>query len=143
MIEFFVPGIPRPGGSKRAVKNKRTGKVILIDACKLNKSWRDTVAAFAMDAYRGELLHGALKVEFAFTMPRPKSHYRAGKYAGELKPNAPKYPITRPDRTKLIRSTEDALTGVIWRDDAQIVGGEPTKLYGDKPGVLITIQEAE
>jgi Holliday junction resolvase RusA-like endonuclease len=53
-----------------------------------------------------------------FRMPRPKAHYKA---SGEIKADAPWFPIVRPDLTKLLRSTEDAMTGIVWHDDSQIV----------------------
>lgn len=40
------------------------------------------------------------------------------------------YPITKPDSTKLVRAVEDALTGVLWGDDAQVVDQHVFKRYG-------------
>ena len=33
-ISFWVPGIPKPAGSKRGFVNRKTGGVIITDACK-------------------------------------------------------------------------------------------------------------
>ena len=45
--DFFVEGIPRPGGSKKAFaikKNGRyTGKTIVTDAGKHTKKWREII----------------------------------------------------------------------------------------------------
>jgi hypothetical protein len=49
VIRFFVPGIPAPGGSKKAFHHAKPGKIIVKDACKRNKPWRDTVASFALE----------------------------------------------------------------------------------------------
>jgi Holliday junction resolvase RusA-like endonuclease len=57
-----------------------------------------------------------------------------------LKPNAPKYPTTRPDALKLARAAEDALTGIIWTDDAVTVDLTIKKRYGELPGVNITVR---
>lgn len=83
-----------------------------------------------------ELFAGPLEVHFIFRMPRLKSHYRTN---GELKQNAPSAPIVRPDALKLARCAEDALTGVCWHDDSQIVVERLVKLYSDKPGMTVTI----
>lgn len=45
----------------------------------------------------------------------------------------------KPDATKLWRSTEDALTGIAWRDDAQISVQVVEKRYGSQSGALIQI----
>lgn len=147
MISLFVAGIPAPGGSKRGFAIKKggvyTGRVAIMDAAgQRNKDWRAGVVACARDAAPTELLRGPLRVDFAFIMPRPQAHYTkpTKKRPGTaLRDDAPHYHTKKPDRTKLMRSTEDALTGVIWADDTLIVAGETTKIYGEKPGCHITI----
>jgi Holliday junction resolvase RusA-like endonuclease len=42
---------------------------------------------------------------------------------------------------KLARAVEDALTGVVWRDDAEIVAEGLAKLYGTPERVEISITE--
>ncbi len=80
---------------------------------------------------------------FWFFVTRPREHYGSGKNANILKPSAPSHPTGRPDVTKLIRSTEDALTGIVWRDDAQIVEQIGHKGYAQKPGCHIFVRELE
>lgn len=140
-LSFFVPGIPAPGGSKRFVGfGKKTGRAILIDAAgQRNKDWRASVAMVAASRMAGQaLLSGPLAVTFVFFMPRPKGHFRKG---GELTRTAPPYPTTKPDSLKLARSTEDAMTGVVWGDDAQTVNLQIFKRYaGGSCGCQVDIQ---
>ena len=131
MIQFFVPGIPRPGGSK---VRTRFG---VREAGKHTAAWRETVKVFAEHSY-DIMFDCALQLEVLFIMPRPKKHYRSN---GELKDDAPQYHTSKPDITKLLRSTEDALTNVLWRDDSLIAHQTATKCYGDKPGARITIRK--
>lgn len=143
IIRFFVQGIPAPGGSKRFVgMSKRTGRAILIDAGGAkNKNWKRTVAHIGKDAWGNRpLLTQALSLQVIFTMPRPKCHYRTGKNAHLLREDAPQRPTTKPDTTKLLRSTEDALTGILWADDAQIVEQHASKRYGDTAGAVIILE---
>jgi Holliday junction resolvase RusA-like endonuclease len=140
-VSFFVPGIPAPGGSKRAFVIKKGGvytgrTVIFDDAGQRNKDWRQACVVVADQNRPAEPFRGPLRVDFDFTMPRIKAHFRA---SGALKEAAPKWHTTKPDRTKLTRSTEDALKGIIWADDAQIVTGSTTKAYGERPGCTITV----
>ena len=126
-MEFFVPGVPAPGGSKRHIGGGR-----IVEDCKRTKGWRACVALAAMQA-GWRPLEGPLSMSVVFWMPRPKGHYRKD---GTLKPSAPAYPTTKPDTTKLMRSTEDALKGICWRDDAQVVEQSASKMYvGPRDGI--------
>jgi len=46
-------------------------------------------------------------------------------------------PAKKPDSDKLLRSTNDALTGIIWHDDAQVVRVQAKKVYGEPERVEI------
>jgi len=138
-VEFFVPGKPQPGGSKKGFVNPRNGRVVIVEDAKRNKDWRAVVALAATEAMKGRApLDGPLRLVVTFHMPRPKGHF--GK-AGKLKPSAPTYSTSRPDSTKLLRSTEDAMSGIVWRDDAQIVCQVVRRLYADGPvGAEIVVE---
>jgi len=144
-ISFFVPGIPSPGGSKKGFYIKSIKRVIMAPASDKTKPWMAIVSACAKEAYRGELLLGPVKLTLTFYMLRIKGHYGTGKKASILKATAPKYHTVKPDMTKLERSTEDALTGIIWRDDSQVaMKGEGGKFYVERdPGVKITVEQLE
>jgi len=101
--------------------------------------WRQAVAQVAADAYNGPLLSGPVGLRLVFIRPRPKAFYGTGRNAGRLKAGAPFWPTTRPDLLKLARAVEDALTGVIWRDDAQIVVEHLSKKYGERFAVDATV----
>ena len=119
VVSFVALGIPSPGGSKSAFRNPRTGRIVVVDAGgKKTKVWRSIVAHSAREAMAGrELIAPPIALYIEFRMPRPKAHYTA---SGDLKQGAPWVPIVRPDATKLLRSTEDAMTGIVWLDDAHI-----------------------
>ncbi len=142
MISFFVPGIPAPGGSKIAGFSSKTGRGFVRPASKKTKPWMAVVSFYAQQYYKGEILTGPLRLSMTFFMPRPKSHYGTGRNAGVLKLTAPYWHTSMPDRTKLLRSTEDALKGIVWKDDSQVCAGPVEKQYGEKTGVYIYIQGA-
>jgi hypothetical protein len=48
----------------------------------------------------------------------------------------------RPDVLKLARAIEDAITGVIWVDDSQIIDEHLYKRWGDPARVEVTIEPA-
>lgn len=141
VISFDVVGMaPAPQGSKRPVGRDRQGRALMVESCKRVKPWRQLVADAALAAAPGRSLIASpciLCAEFRFT--RPKGHHGA---AGNLLPRAPRHHVVRPDASKLIRSTEDALTGVLLRDDCQIVAPPALKRYclpDERPGALITL----
>ncbi len=133
-ISFYVAGKPAPGGSKKAFKSATTKKIVVIDAAKGNRAWRNAVQMAARQAMKKPFAFAHLcplagipiEMRAEFYLPRPKAHFAA---SGKMKSSAPLYPIVRPDTTKLLRSTEDALTGVLWKDDAQIVFQTAIKEY--------------
>lgn len=137
-VSVFVPGIPKPGGSKRAFINQKTGRAIVTEDCKGSKDWRTAVRFAAAEVFASPLF-GPLEVAFRFYMPRPRGHYGSGRNAGLVRESAPKFPAFRPDVTKLVRSTEDALKGVAWLDDSQIVRQAASKDYSEKLGAQIEV----
>jgi hypothetical protein len=68
--------------------------------------------------------------------------YGTGRNANVLKDWAKDAkPTAKPDLLKLGRAVEDAMSGIIYRDDSQIVEEALLKHYGDKPGVDIIIEK--
>lgn len=111
-IAFRVFGVPQPGGSKRGFVNPRTGRVVIIEDTKHNKSWRESVLQAAVPFAPSLPLRGPLCLYITFLMPRPKGHYRTGRQAHLLRESAPLFHTSKPDATKLLRSTEEALADV-------------------------------
>lgn len=139
MIEckFGVPGAAAPQGSKRAFKLRGSGRVVLVESSAKVKPYRATVALSARQAWNRPPTGKAVYVRVAFTFVRPKSH-RTGK--GAIRSGAPDFP-GKPDIDKLCRAVLDALTGVVYVDDAQVVWLEATKHYAETPGTVIEIRE--
>jgi crossover junction endodeoxyribonuclease RusA len=152
-LSFFIHGIPGPGGSKTAMPIRRgpRGPLIIkgqqikgnrvfghpairvIDAStKTGKTWRKAVTTQAkriMEEFENLPTDQPVILNITFVMPRPKMHFGTGRNAEVLKPGAPEHHKTKPDRTKLLRSTEDALTGILWKDDSQVIAGDIRKVY--------------
>lgn len=144
-LKFFVKGKPQTAGSKRAFpfrrKNGKLGVTVSDDNPKSN-DWKAVLAHEAAHAFgMNAVLDGPLEIEIWFHMERPKSHFGTGANRNNLKKSAPKRPTAKPDTTKLVRCLEDALTGVLWRDDAQIVSQHCHKVYAPEYGVHVTIRE--
>lgn len=155
-IRFEVRGLPQPGGSKRAFPI-RTGnfkldkkgrpqeiiRVVVTDDNPKAKGWKALVIDAAREAFPCPPLFGPLRVTMYFYVPYRKQDYGTGKNSETIKPSAPFYPISKPDVLKLARSTEDALTGILWNDDAQVCSLRVIKQYSEAPGVAIEIDKLD
>jgi Holliday junction resolvase RusA-like endonuclease len=152
IIRFYVEGIPAPGGSKNAFALKKhgryTGRVALVDAGGTgNKMWRAAVREAGMKAMaEAQLapLEGPLQLTVHFWMPRPKWHYTnvtKKNPVRALRSDVPTMHTFKPDVTKILRSTEDALTQVAWVDDSQICAQTAFKSYSVTPGAWIIIMQ--
>lgn len=144
VIRFTAIGKPQPAGSKRGFpirrKNGSIGVAMSDDNPKA-KGWQSIVADAAREAYQGELLRGPLVVRMHFYLVRPKGHFGTGRNAGTVKESAPPYPAKKPDVLKLARGTEDALSGVVFADDAQIVVEMLHKSWGEPARVEVELFE--
>lgn len=153
MITFTVRGIPAPQGSKRAFRNKYSGRIALVESSKRVAPWRSDVRDAAIDAVSEDRdgmgwMHDPLTVPvavgLAFRFPRPKGHFGTGRNAAVLKPTAPVHPAGKPDLDKLARAILDAITALVIQDDALVVSLLATKAYADHepPGVTVVVREA-
>lgn len=147
VVSIFVDGDAQPAGSKKAFAFRRRNSdrlgVSVVDDNKRAKPWKATVAAACRKAMTGEPAAGPISLTLIFVRRRPKGHFRSGSNAHLLRSKAPVRPITKPDTTKLVRCVEDALTGIAWADDAQVVSQFAEKRYGDRPGVMILVETLE
>jgi len=138
-LSFDTLGLPVPQGSKRVVR----GHLIDANAPKL-RPWRADLKAAAKEAMADEPPNvGPVRVHATFYFPRPRNHYGTGRNLGKVKETAPIWVAVRPDLDKLERALLDALTGVVWRDDAQVVALNTAKVYTDAmPRVRVVVSEA-
>lgn len=123
MLRVFVAGTPIPQGSKQIVRRR------LVDVNpQALKAWRKTIRTAVEVLHHGERIEDvAVVVDAEFRMPRPASVRRP-------------YPSVRPDVDKLARALCDALTEArVWKDDGQVVRLTASKVYSDRPGVLVRV----
>lgn len=125
-FEFTVYGRPAPQGSKRPVGRRNNGSAIMIEMSGYVKPWREAVKAAALQAYTGPMIETAVLLNVTFTLKAPAKM-----------PKGRIWPTTTPDLSKMIRSTEDAITDAgVWRDDALVVACLARKLYPGQRGAL-------
>lgn len=130
ILDIVIKGKPRPAGSKsvRIINNK----VIIFDAGK-NAQWKKQIRDEVIKYYNNNppiISKVPLRMKLIFHIRKPKN----SKY---------KYPITRPDLTKLIRCVEDALIGLVYQDDSIITEQYCKKTYSKNFSVRIIIEKID
>ena len=125
VIIFTVLGTPRPQGSKRHV-----GRGIMVESSKYLKPWRQEVSQTALSLCKPMFpAHTPVEITLNFYFTKPKSAKRAAM-------------TTRPDLSKLLRAVEDALTGILFYDDSQIIESHMRKHYGGPERCVIEVRQA-
>lgn len=125
------------------MRSTRSGKLYRD---KVADSWKHEVRAacklaLLRDEVRGLIQLGEpVMVELDFWFPRPKAHFRTGRHAHLLKPDAPTYHVAKPDADNLSKAVLDAVSKfdgcppLVWCDDQQVAWITSVKRYAD-PGV--------
>lgn len=126
-----IPIRPRAKGRPRMSKN---GHVFTPSATKeYEKAIRE---AWQKDCSHAPVLTGPVILGMSFYFKRPKSHYTS---TGELKETAPKRMLGVPDLDNLEKAVMDALNGVAFVDDKQVVRKTAGKGYGSTDKVIVTV----
>lgn len=110
------------------------------------KAYRSDVRAAAIEAIKalphGEQvcypLAGAIRLDWVAVRCCPKS---LGKRKTSLAVEGHILPTTRPDLDNIDKVVKDALTGVVWVDDAQVAIEHISKQYGTRPKLIVSVCE--
>lgn len=152
MIQFTVPCIPVAQPRPRATlahggKGARMHEVTHIKNPTTGERKPHPIAAFKASmrhesalAYSGAPLAGALLVRFVFVMPRPSSM----RWSKRPMPRA--WHTKKPDAENIAKAALDALTGLLWIDDAQVVQLAITKVIAsgnEQPSVSVEVEELD
>lgn len=123
--EYIYKGTPRPQGRPRAA---RMGRFVRVYEDKKDAINKNNIAAqiVAQDPeYHDDK---PVTVTMVCRFPRPKSHYGAK----GVKPSAPFYHTQKPDAENLAKAVLDALTGICWKDDSQVVDLHVRKAWTER-----------
>lgn len=149
-VRVWISGTPVPKGSAKYLgKNRKTGKALVVqDNAKLQKVWADAIGwtvGLAMKAEKQQKVTAGRPVQLTmrFQFKRPKKHMGEGKNKGKVKPSAPHFHTVKPDLDKLVRCVKDALSGIAYDDDNQVVAHSACKAYSEHEGLMLSIEEVK
>jgi len=120
-VSFVVLGSAAPKGSMSAFAFRRgDGSLgaVVTDKTKGSREWQLAVRYAARAQCRGVYFDGAVRLAVAFYLPRPKSL-----------PKKVTQHTKKPGLDKLVRAVKDALKGIVWKDDSQVVEVFARKYY--------------
>jgi Holliday junction resolvase RusA-like endonuclease len=138
MIELVVYGAPVAQG--RPKFSTHGGFARAYDPAK-SRDYKDYVRLAAVTQMAGRPpLQGALELSVRIYRPIPKSFSLK---KASLAEQGILRPITKPDTDNYIKGIKDAITGICWQDDSQVVAYiEPTgKYYSITSRIEVTIKE--
>jgi crossover junction endodeoxyribonuclease RusA len=133
-VTFTVVGIAQPKGSTKAFVPRGWTRPVVTSDNPRAKDWQHCVSMTAQSVAGDGLFLGPVALRVSFALPRPASLPK--RVVGHVR---------KPDVDKLLRAVGDALTGVLYRDDAQVVELHARKGYaeiGTAPQAEITVVDA-
>ena len=143
MIHFTVPAIPIAQPRQRHRVIAAAGRQFVHNYTPTKSpvnAFKASVAAAAAAAYSGPPLAGPLSLSVVFVLPRP------GNMIWKRRPMPRAWHAKKPDRDNLEKSLKDALSGRLWRDDAQVCSGNVEKWIAagdEQPHVEVTVTTLE
>jgi len=136
MVTFTVYGIPVP---KARPRFRRIGKFVSTYTAPKTKTYEDQVrdaARLAMGST--EPLETPVSVYCYISVPIPASYSK--KRFKDCVEGIEK-PTKRPDADNTFKSVSDAMNGIVYQDDGQIVNIHITKVYSTEPKVEVMVKE--
>lgn len=136
-IHFQVEGDPKGKGRPRF---SRVGNFTKVYTDKQTLSYEAMIATFAKQAMGGtEPLKTPVSVFLYVRLPIPQSYPKKRK---EACLNGSEMPCKKPDIDNIAKTYLDAMNGVIFVDDTQVVDLHVKKLYAAEAGVDVMVMEA-
>ena len=140
MREYKAVVLGEPVAQGRPRFSRQGGFVKAYDPAK-SRDYKQYVRLVAAQDAPETPVTGAVLLSLRIYRAIPKSmskKKREAALAGKLRPT------TKPDVSNVLKGVEDALKGLWYADDSQIVGyGEVGKWYAERPRIEIAMQEIE
>jgi Holliday junction resolvase RusA-like endonuclease len=136
MVTFKVDA--DPVGKQRARYAKR-GNFVQTYTPDKTRNYETLIKEAAIEAMgTSEPLETPVTLYLYIRAPIPKS---LPKKRIEACLNGLEKPIKKPDASNVLKSVEDAMNGVVYKDDSQIVNIHVSKVYSSVSGVDVCVKE--
>lgn len=136
MVTIKVDGVPVPKGRARYV---RRGNHISTYTPEKTRTYETLIKDAARQAMGvSEPLETPVSLYLYIRVPIPAS---ATKKRLQAIADGSEKPTKKPDASNVLKSVEDGMNGVVYKDDSQIVNIHVSKVYSSLPGVDICVKE--
>jgi Holliday junction resolvase RusA-like endonuclease len=136
MVTFKVDA--NPVGKQRARYVKR-GNFVQAYTPEKTRTYETLIRDAAIEAMgASEPLETPVTLYLYIRVPIPKSH---SKKKVEACLNGLDQPIKKPDASNILKSVEDGMNGIVYKDDSQIINLHVTKVYSTLAGVDVCVKE--
>lgn len=130
-VTFWLEGEPV---AKARPRMTRSGHVYTPDKTtkaenEIRRAWQEK---------HGSMIEGPVAVSVVFMLKMPTNWSKAKKL---LTQDQEVLPTKKPDVDNLVKTVFDALNGLAYEDDKQIVELSARKVYACKPGTVIRVRE--
>ncbi|MBR1418687.1 MAG: RusA family crossover junction endodeoxyribonuclease [Synergistaceae bacterium] len=137
IFKFEVPGAAVPQGRPRLTTIGGYARAYDPPKCKAYKEFVRECAIAQCRPDLNNLYLGAVEIKVTEYRAIPKSWSKVR----QLKAlNGVIKPIIKPDTDNILKIIKDALNGVMWKDDAQVVHDDITKVYDAEPRVTVEVE---
>ena len=116
------------------------GKFIRVYDPPKTAKFKRELKQLATEMYHDAPLEGEIYLKVAFYRKIQKS---ISKKEHDRRASGEHRPIVKADLSNYLKSFEDALNGILWKDDAMIVHEEIDKYYSDNPRIEVEIYAKE
>lgn len=118
-----------------AVRMTNRGKFVNKSAQRY-LAYKDEIKRQISQQVHVEVLAYPVEVETVFYMPIPQSWSKKKQAAAINQPHR-----SKPDIDNILKGLFDSLNGLIWKDDNLVSKVTATKVYGEYPGIKVTVKE--
>ena len=133
---FWVPGRPQGKARPRATVMHGRVRMYTPDAT----AQYEALIAWCWRQAHGTQKSGPVRIEIEARFAPPKGYSRSKRESclrGELRPTC------KPDGDNIAKAVADALNGLAYVDDKNVVEFAVSKIWAAEPGLMVTVSEAK
>jgi len=136
MVVFTVDGIPQGKGRPRF---RRAGNFVQTYTDAKTKTYEEAIrSASGVAMGSASPLEGPVSVDLYIRVPVPQSYSKTRR---AMCLEAVERPLKKPDIDNVIKAYLDAMNGIVYIDDTQVVRVSAKKTYSSVAGVDVCIME--
>lgn len=135
VVSIEIPGKPQ---GKARPRFARVGKGVRTYNTEETESYEGLVKMISNQAMQGKSMflgQVSMKIFAFYPMPKMSKSKEIMAESGQIRP------VVKPDWDNVGKLISDAMNGIVYKDDKQIVEASVSKRYSHKPGVLVIVQE--